>query len=288
MFWQQILNGLTNGSIYALLAIGVTMIYKSLGMLNFAHGDTIMLAAFVCLTLVNIGMPLPAAIMVTIVLTALLGFALEKFIYRKLEFGSFTNLLIATVGVSYVMKNLANVIWGAEPQIFPDLFSTKPMQIGELLLLPQNIGIILISVGLVIVLQLFFYKTKSGMQIRAASTDAEGAAMMGINVSKCRLLTFGISAAFAAVAGILLAPIFYVSVDMGSLVGLKAFTAAVLGGFGNIMGAMVGGLILGIAEALGATYISTAYKDVLSFVLLFIVLYFKPTGLFAKRVEQKL
>ena len=288
MFLQQVLNGLTNGSIYALLAIGITMIYKSLGMLNFAHGDTIMVSAFICLTLTKMGIPLPAAILMTVIIASFIGLGLEKFIYRRLEFGSFTNLLIATVGVSYVMKNMAIVIWGAEPQIFPSLFSTTPIDLGGLLLLPQNIGIILISVGLVIILQLFFYKTKSGKQMRAASTDSEGAAMMGINVGRCRLLTFGISAAFAAVAGILLAPIFYVSVDMGTLVGLKAFSAAVLGGFGNIMGAMIGGIILGIAEALGATYISTAYKDVISFVLLFLVLYFKPTGLFAKRIEQKL
>lgn len=288
MFFQQILNGLTNGSIYALLAIGVTMIYKSLGMLNFAHGDTIMISAFICLTLNSIGLPLPAAILITVIVVACIGLGLERFVYRKLEFGSFTNLLIATVGVSYVIKNLAIVIWGAEPQIFPDLFSTKPINLGELLLLPQNIGIILISIALVILLQLFFYKTKMGKQMRAAANDSEGAAMMGINVSQCRLITFGISAAFAAVAGILLAPIFYVSVDMGTLVGLKAFSAAILGGFGNIMGAMIGGIILGIVEALGATYISTAYKDVISFVVLFLVLYFKPTGLFAKRIEQKL
>ena len=209
MVFQQILNGLTNGSIYALLAIGVTMIYKSLGMLNFAHGDTIMISAFICLTLITAGIPMP-----------------------------------------------------------------------------QNIGIICVAACLVVVLQLFFYKTKTGKQMRAAATDSEGASMMGINVNKCRLVTFGISAAFAAIAGILLSPIFYVSVDMGTLVGLKAFSAAILGGFGNIVGAMLGGIILGIVEALGATYATAAYKDIISFVLLF--LYYKPNGILGKRIEQKL
>ncbi len=288
MLFQQILNGLTNGSIYALLAIGVTMIYKSLGMLNFAHGDTIMISAFICLTLINIGIPIPIAIILTIFAGAFIGSCLERFIYRKLEFSSFTNLLIATVGVSYVMKNLAIVIWGAEPQVFPALFSTDPIHLGQLLLLPQNIGIIGVALGLVVILQLFFYKTKKGKQMRAAANDSEGASMLGINVNLCRLLTFGISAAFAAVAGILLAPIFYVSVDMGTLVGLKAFSAAILGGFGNIVGAMIGGLILGIVEALGATYATAAYKDIISFVLLFLFLYFKPNGLLGKRIEQKL
>lgn len=129
---------------------------------------------------------------------------------------------------------------------------------------------------------------KTGKQMRAAATDSEGASMMGINVNKCRLVTFGISAAFAAIAGILLSPIFYVSVDMGTLVGLKAFSAAILGGFGNIVGAMLGGIILGIVEALGATYATAAYKDIISFVLLFLFLYFKPNGILGKRIEQKL
>lgn len=288
MLLQQILNGLTNGSIYALLAIGVTMIYKSLGMLNFAHGDTIMVSAFICLSIFNAGLPLWLCIILTVLAASAIGLGLERCVYRKLEYGTFTNLLIATVGVSYVLKNLAIVLWGAEPQIFPPMFSTRPIELGSLLLLPQNIGIILISAVLVVLLQLFFYKTKTGKQMRAAANDSEGAAMIGIDVSKCRFLTFGISAGFAAIAGILLAPIFYVSVDMGTLVGLKAFSAAILGGFGNVTGALIGGLILGIAEALGATYISTAYKDVISFVLLFLILYFKPTGLFAKRIEQKL
>lgn len=220
MVFQQILNGLTNGSIYALLAIGVTMIYKSLGMLNFAHGDTIMISAFICLTLITVGIPIPLAIVLTIIAAAFIGCCLERFIYRKLEFSSFTNLLIATVGVSYIMKNLAIVIWGAEPQVFPALFSTDPINLGQLLLLPQNIGIICVAACLVVVLQLFFYKTRTGKQMRAAATDSEGASMMGINVNKCRLVTFGISAAFAAIAGILLSPIFYVSVDMGTLLSL--------------------------------------------------------------------
>ena len=195
---------------------------------------------------------------------------------------------ILMVGVSYIMKNLAIVIWGAEPQVFPALFSTDSINLGQLLLLPQNIGIICVAACLVVVLQLFFYKTKTGKQMRAAATDSEGASMMGINVNKCRLVTFGISAAFAAIAGILLSPIFYVSVDMGTLVGLKAFSAAILGGFGNIVGAMLGGIILGIVEALGATYATAAYKDIISFVLLFLFLYFKPNGILGKRIEQKL
>lgn len=288
MFLQQILNGLTMGSIYALLAVGVTMIYKAMGMMNFAHADTIMVAAFICLSLYSLGMPLVIAIILTIVFSAILGLSLERFIYRRLEYGSFSNLLIATVGISFIFKNLSIVIWGAEKHVFPQLFPTDPIEIHGLLILPQNIAIIIIAICFVILLQLFFYKTKIGKCMRAAASDSEGAAMMGIDVSYTRFLTFGISAAFAAVAGILMAPIFYVSTTMSALVGLKAFSSAILGGFGSIWGALAGGLIMGLVEAIAGAYIATAYKDVISFGVLFIVLYFKPTGLFAKRVEQKL
>lgn len=288
MFLQQIFNGLTMGSIYALLAVGVTMIYKAMGMMNFAHADTIMVAAFICLTLYSAGLPLVIAILLTIVVSALLGLSLERFIYRRLEYGSFSNLLIATVGISFIFKNLSIVIWGAEKHVFPQLFPTEPIEINGLLILPQNIAIILIAVLIVVLLQLFFNKTRIGKCMRAAASDSEGAAMMGIDVSYTRFLTFGISAAFAAVAGILMAPIFYVSTTMSALVGLKAFSSAILGGFGSIWGALAGGLIMGLVEAIGGAYIATAYKDVISFGVLFIVLYFKPTGLFAKRVEQKL
>jgi len=288
MFLQQILNGLTMGNIYALLAVGVTMIYKAMGMMNFAHADTIMVAAFICLTLYSLGLPLVIAILLTIVLSAILGLSLERFIYRRLEYGSFSNLLIATVGISFIFKNLSIVIWGAEKHVFPQLFPTEPIEVQGLLILPQNIAIIPIAVLIVVLLQLFFNKTKIGKCMRAAASDSEGAAMMGIDVSYTRFLTFGISAAFAAVAGILMAPIFYVSTTMSTLVGLKAFSSAILGGFGSIWGALAGGLIMGLVEAIGGAYIATAYKDVISFGVLFIALYFKPTGLFAKRVEQKL
>jgi len=285
---QQLVNGLTMGSIYALLAIGVTMIYKAIGMLNVAHGDTIMVSAFIALTLYRMGVPLIVAIVLTVILAAVLGLCLERFIYRKLEFGSFVNLLIATLGVSFTMRNASIVIWGAEPQLFPQIFSQIPIKISGLLILPQSIGIVLISIVLVILLQVFFYKTKTGKSMRAAASDSEAASMLGINVNKTRFITFGISAAFAAVAGVLLAPMFYATPDMGVMVGLKAFSAAILGSFGSVTGALYGGLILGVIESVTAGYISTAYRDVISFSVLFLILYFKPTGLFKKRAEQKL
>lgn len=288
MLGQQLVNGLTMGSIYALIAIGVSMIYKSIGMLNVAHGDTIMLSAFIALTLYDLKLPLYIVLPLTVVLMGLFGLVLERFIYRRLEYSSFTNLLIATIGMSIILRNGSILIWGAEPRLFPDVFSTTPMEIFGLKILPQNIGIIMVSLLLVAALQLFFYRTKWGKQMRAAATDSVGASMIGIDVNKTRLLTFGISAALGAVAGVLLAPMSYASSNMGAIVVLKGFAAAILGGFGSISGAVVGGLLLGSIEAVGAGYISSAYRDVIAFSTLFIILYFKPAGLLAKRIEQKL
>ncbi len=288
MFLQQLVNGLTMGSIYVLVGIGVTMIFKSMGMLNVAHGDTIMIAAFIALSLSNTGMPLILAVVLTIIIAALLGFTMERCIYRKLDMSNFTGLLIATIGMSTILRNGAIVIWGAEPRLFPRIFSTVPIDVGGLLILPQNIGIIAVSLILVVVLQLFFYRTKTGRSLRAAASDPEAATMMGIHVPTTYALTFSISAMLGAVAGVLLAPMFYATADMGAMVVLKGFAGAIIGGFGSITGAVVGGLLLGIIESLGAGYISSAYRDVIAFVLLFVILYFKPSGLLAQRIEQKL
>ena len=270
------------------MAVGVTMVYKALGMLNFAHGDILMVGTFICLTLYNLNVPFGIAIVLSIVASAALGFALERWVIRKVEFNSFTNLLIATVGVSYVLRNLAMVIWGTSPQLFPSIFSPMPWNINGFLLSPRTIGTIVVSVVVIYLLHLFFTKVKLGKCMQLACSDPEGAAMMGINVSHMRFLTFGISAALACIAGILIAPLSYARADMSALVGMKAFAAAILGGIGNLWGALLGGLLLGVTEAMGATYISTAYKDAFSFIVLFIVLYVKPTGLLNKRVENKL
>lgn len=288
MFLQQLLNGLTMGSIYALVAIGITMIYKSMGMLNVAHGDTIMISAFFALTFYMMGFPVFLAIIGSVACIFIYGLVSEKFVYRKLQYDSFTNLLIATIGMSIILRNASIVIWGAEPRLFPSIFSTKPIEIGGYLILPQNIGIIAISAMLMVLLQLFFYKTRIGKSMRAAATDPEAASIMGIDVSFTRFLTFGISSGLGAIAGVLLAPIFYVTPDMGATVVLKGFAAAIMGGFGSVVGAMVGGPILGIIEAVGAGYLSSAYRDVIAFTVLIVILYFKPSGLLVKKHEQKL
>ena len=288
MLFQQVLNGLTNGSLYALMAVGVTMVYKSLGMLNFAHGDVMMVGTFITLTFTQMGIPFYAAIVMGIASAAILGFLLERIILRKVKFSSFVNLLIATVGVSYVLRNTAMVIWGTSPQLFPSMFPAKLIRIGNFTITPQSIGIILISLALITGLHMFFTKVKVGKCMQLANSDPEGAAMMGVNVTYMRFLTFGISAGLAAIAGIMIAPLTYARVDMSATIGMKAFAAAILGGIGNLWGALLGGVMLGIVEALGSAYISTAYRDAFSFIILFIVLFVKPTGLLNKKIENKL
>lgn len=267
MLFQQILNGLTNGSLYALMAVGVTMVYKSLGMLNFAHGDIMMVGTFITLTFIKIGIPFYIAILLGISCAAVLGFLLERIILRKVKFSSFVNLLIATVGVSYVLRNTGMVIWGTSPQLFPSMFPEKLIKIGNFNITPQSIGIILISLAIITGLHLLFTRVKVGKCMQLASSDPEGAAMMGVNVSYMRFLTFGISAALAAIAGSMIAPLTYARVDMSATIGMKAFAAAILGGIGNLWGALLGGVILGIVEAVGAAYISTAYRDAFSLIL---------------------
>lgn len=288
MLFQQVLNGLTNGSLYALMAVGVTMVYKSLGMLNFAHGDTMMIGTFITLTFVDMGIPFYIAILLGIASAAVLGFLLERIILRRVRFSSFVNLLIATVSVSYVLRNTGMVIWGTSPRLFPSMFPEQLIQLGNFNVTPQSIGIILVSLAIITSLHLFFTRVKVGKCMQLASSDPEGAAMMGVNVSYMRFLTFGISAGLAAIAGIMIAPLTYARVDMSVTIGMKAFAAAILGGIGNLWGALLGGLILGIVEAVGAAYISTAYRDAFSFIILFLVLFVKPTGLLNKKIENKL
>jgi branched-chain amino acid transport system permease protein len=284
---QQILNGLTMGSIYALLGIGVTMVFKSLGMMNVAHGDMMMLGAFVALEFFKLSLPLWSVIPLGIILIALLGLLMEYFIYRKLDFGIMLNLMIVTIGMQIILRNSALIVWGVEPKPFPAIFSHTPIKLGSFVIPVQSIGIILVTVVLLVLLQLFYYKTRTGKSMIVAAANPAVAAMLGINVAKTRFLTFGISSAFAAIAGILIAPMYFVSSGMGAVVGVKAFSAAVVGGFGNIVGAFYGGIILGIVESVGGGFISTAYKDALSFLVMILVLYFKPSGLFARRGEQK-
>ena len=284
---QQILNGLTMGSVYALLGVGVTVVYKSLGLMNVAHGDMMMIGAFITLLIIDLGVPLWLAIILGIFCAGMLGLAMERFIYRKVNYGIMLNLMIATIGMQIVLRNAALVLWGVEPKAFPDMFSKGVIHMGPYVVAVRSVCIIILALCLVLLLQLFYKKTRIGKEMTVAAANSTVASMLGINVNRTRFITFGIGSSFAALTGILIAPVYFVSQNMGAVVGVKALAAAVIGGFGNITGAFYGGIILGIVEALGGGLISSAYKDIISFAVMILVLYFKPYGLFAKHVDQK-
>ena len=284
---NYLFNGLTMGSIYALLAIGVTVVYKSMGMMNVAHANTVMLSAFVTLSFYNLTGSQIISYILGIITMGVFGWALERFIYRRVNYNSFTNLMLATIGMQIILVNAARAIWGVDPYTFPSIFSINPIKIGSVRITPQSIGIICVAGVVVIILQCFYKFTKTGQSMTAAATSPKAAMMLGINVAKTRNLTFTISAMLACISAILVAPMYNVSPDLGSSIGTKGFCAAVIGGFGSIPAALVGGLLLGIIESLVSGVLSSAYRDIIAFVVMILILYFKPAGLLGKKVEQK-
>ncbi|MEI3175364.1 MAG: branched-chain amino acid ABC transporter permease [Lachnospiraceae bacterium] len=285
--FNYLINGLTMGAIYALLAIGVTVVYKSMGMMNVAHANTVMLSAFVTLTIYKWTNSLVLSCVSGVIGMGIFGYILERFIYRKVNYDSFTNLMLATIGMQIILINSARAIWGVDPYPFPQIFSIRPIKFGPVRVLPQSIGIIGVAAVVVIILQCFYKFTKTGQSMTAAATSPKAAMMLGINVAKTRNLTFTISAMLACISAILVSPMYNVYPEMGASVGTKGFCAAVIGGFGSIPAALVGGILLGIIESLVSGVLSAAYRDIIAFIIMILILYLKPAGLLGKKVEQK-
>ncbi len=289
MFFQQLVNGLTAGSMYALIALGYTMVYGILKIINFAHGDIFMVGSFVGLILVTqFHLGFIPSLLISMAVVSVLGIVIERIAYRPLRGSTKLAPLLSALGVSIFLENFAQLVWGAETRSFPPSFNVKTFQVGSVALSSLQIYALLVAIVLMVGLQLFVHKTKLGVAMRATSHSIDTARLMGINVDNIISLTFGIGSALAAAAGILVG-LYYDAVYpiMGYTAGLKAFTAAVLGGIGSIPGAVLGGLLLGVSENLGAAYISVGYRDAIAFGLLIIILLFKPTGLLGKNVQQK-
>jgi len=281
MFWQQMVNWINLGVMYALLAIGYTMVYGIIKLINFAHGEIFMCGAFFTWWFMTaLSIPFPIAALIGIMFSTLLGLSVERIAYRPLRKAPRFAVIISVLGMSIFLQNMARIIWGAEFQIFDFDFGVAPIIIGNVVIPFKKVFILMVSVILMVALSLYVKKTYLGKAMRATAADSEAAEMMGINVNAVIVLTFAIGSAMAAVAGILFA-INYNSIDpfMGFNAGLKAFTAAVLGGIGNIYGAMLGGILLGIFEGIGAGYISSMYRDAFAFGVLILVLIFRPEGL---------
>lgn len=289
LFLQQLINGLSVGSIYAVIALGYTMVYGIIKLINFAHGEVMMMGAyFAFFTVIATGLPFPIVLVVSMVLAALLGITIERLAYLPLRKAPRISALITAIGMSLFLQNLALVIFKADPKVMPAIIAKKPIMIGSLQIGTVTIVTILLSIFFMVLLDFFVKRTKPGKAMRAVSEDKEAAVLMGINVNRTISITFAIGSALGALGGVLYA-IAYTQVypTMGIMPGLKAFVAAVLGGIGLIPGAMLGGFVIGMVETITKAYISSQWSDAIVFGILIIVLIFKPTGILGKNEREK-
>ena len=290
MFLDNLINGLSLGSIYAIIALGYTMVYGIAKMLNFAHGDVIMVGAYIAFCGMQYwGVPVIPAILIAMAVCTLLGITIEGLAYRPLRQATSLAVLITAIGMSYLLQNTALMIWGANPKSFPTTFiNNSSIRLGGLNISVATIITILTSIVIMTVLTLFTAKTKMGKAMRCVSEDRGAAELMGINVNRTISVTFAIGSALAAIAGVLLCSSYPIlQPTTGSMPGIKAFTAAVFGGIGSIPGAMLGGILLGVIEIFGRAYISTELGDAIVFAVLIIVLLVKPAGLLGKPLREK-
>ncbi len=290
-FLSYIINGISLGSVYAIIALGYTMVYGIAKMLNFAHGDVIMVGGFVAFTAMNsAGLPPLVAVLLSMLVCTVLGVMIERVAYKPLRMASPLAVLITAIGVSYFLQNLALLIFGADTKTFQSVISFEGISLagGQLKISGVTLVTILACIIIVVGLTLFIRRTKAGQAMLAVSEDRGAAQLMGINVNGTIALTFAIGSALAAVAGVLLCSA-YPSLNpyTGAMPGIKAFVAAVFGGIGSIPGAMLGGILLGVIEILAKAYISSQLADAIVFAVLILVLLVKPTGIFGKKIQEK-
>ncbi len=290
MFIEQLVNGLTLGSTYALIALGYTMVYGIIQLINFAHGEIYMFGAFAGLLLVSVfGVNIFIALIGAMLFCMLLGMLIERVAYRPIR-GKSSRLsaLISAIGVSIFLSTLMALIRGTNTTRYPEIITIHTYHLGSLDLSSLQIIILVVSALLMVGLQLMIHKTRMGKAMRACSQDLDAASLMGINANRIISYTFAIGSALAAAGGVMVG-IYYNAVwpYMGMMAGLKAFSAAVLGGIGSIPGAMIGGLTLGVLEILGVAYLSSSYKDAIAFGILILVLILRPQGIMGKKITKK-
>lgn len=289
IFIQCVINGVALGAVYTIMALSYTILFGTLRIANFAQGDIYMIGMLLGFTFyVNASMHFVLALVLSIIITTAVLLLIERAVYRPILKVSSMYLFIATIGMATFLRNASQLVFGSESYSFPHLLGSSPIWITEdISILPQNIIIICVGVVLVIALFLFMRKTKTGLAMSAVSMNPFAASLMGVNYSKITTITYTISASMAAIAGVFTAPIYNVNTTVGATLGLKALIAAVMGGFGNSVGAILGGMILGLVEALGSTYISSAYKDAFAFILLLIILFLRPQGILGRKSISK-
>ncbi len=285
LFFQQLLNGIMLGSVYSLVALGLTLIYGILHIPNFAHGHKYMWAAFTSLFLVaNFQVNYWVSLVFAMIVMGVVGAGVERFVYRPLRNVPHINSFIAAIGLLLVLESLSLIVWGADFRRFPTVYD-RPIQLFGAAVTLQRLLVIVAAGVMILLLQLFIKRTWLGAMVEAVAQNPEGAQLVGISIDRVSSLTFGIGTGLAAAAATLIAPIFLVYPTMGSIPNLKAFVVIIIGGMGSIPGAVIGGFMLGLIEALGGGYISTDYKDIFAFGALVTFLTFRPLGLFGKGVR---
>lgn len=290
-FLSNLINGLSLGSIYAVIALGYTMVYGIAKMLNFAHGDVIMVGGYIVFSATSYaGLNPYVAVLISIIFCTLLGMTIERVAYKPLRNASPLAVLITAIGVSYLLQNLALLVFGAQPKNFTSVVPLDSVKLfdGRLTIFGEAIVTIAVTVIIMVALMLFINKTRPGNAMRAVSEDRGAAQLMGVNVNGTIALTFAIGSGLAAIAGVLLCSTYSnLTSTTGAMPGIKAFVAAVFGGIGSIPGAMIGGVLIGIIEILGRAYISSQMADAIVFAVLILVLVIKPTGILGKKIDEK-
>ena len=284
---QYLLSGLTVGAIYALVALGFAIIYNASHVINFAQGEFVMIGGMAAAAFVETGFPLPISILLAVAGATLVGLLLEKLAVEPARGAPVVTLIIITIGASILLRGLASLVWDKKLHPLPAFSGEAPIAVGGATLLPQTLWVLGATLAAVAALWWFFNRTLLGKAILAVSHNRLAAELVGISVRRVLLVSFGLSAALGALAGVLIAPISFTAWDVGVMLGLKGFAAAMLGGIGSGPGAIAGGLALGLIEALGAGYLSSAYKDVFAFIVLLAALVFLPNGLVGRRASER-
>jgi branched-chain amino acid transport system permease protein len=292
MIWDQLpqflVSGITSGSIYALIALGFGIIHNATGIVNFAQGEFVMLGAMSMISFTQVaGLPMAIAFPLAVLVVMAVGWLLEAWPLRRARSRSVLILVMITVGASITMRETAMLVWGKTPRILAPFSGDEPLVWGHAAILPQTLWILGITLLVVAALSFFFSSTMTGKAMRAVAENQRGAALIGIAVNRMTMLSFVLSGGIGAVAGIIITPITTISYASGVMLALKGFSAAILGGYGDMRGAVVGGLLLGTMESLGAGFISSAYKDAIALLVLLLVLFFRPSGLFARGESKR-
>ncbi len=286
-FLQFLLSGITVGATYALAALGFTLIYNASHVINFAQGEFIMLGGMLAVFFSHAGLPLPAALLLAIAIPAIVGIVMEKVAIEPVKGAETVSLIIITIGASLVIRGLVQIWLGKGTHSLAPFSGDAPIEILGATLLPQSLWVLGVTALVVVALWYFFSRTLTGKAMLATSFNRTAAELVGINTSWVLFMSFAMSAALGALGGILVTPITMTSYDVGIMLGLKGFVAAVVGGLGNGLGAVLGGLLVGVLEAMGAGYVSSAYKDAMPFVLILFILFFMPRGLFGGKSTDR-